>query len=191
MSKTHGQTNTSLHKKWWSMIARCDYKCTQSFKNYGGRGIKYDQRWRKFENFLEDMGSTYSEGLSLERKDVNGDYTKENCVWIPLPEQQGNKRRSRMIEWNGERMCCGQWSRKTGIHRDTILYRLGAGWSPEQIFTTNPSNANRPLPSKKAFKNRTQKCSLCELPYQSKGFCKNHYFKWYNSTRRKKSPKKP
>jgi hypothetical protein len=189
MKTSHGVSDTIIHKKWWSMIARCDYKCTDSFKNYGGRGITYDPKWRNFKNFFADMGKSYSKGMSLERKDVNGNYTKENCVWIPLAHQQRNRRDTRLIEWKEQKKCCAHWAKETGIHRDTILYRLNAGWTPDQIFTMKPFNGNRPLPSKKVFKNRTEKCSLCDESYQSKGFCKLHYFRWYNENVRKKSKK--
>lgn len=76
---------------WSSMKKRCNMKSHISYPNYGGRGISVCERWDVFENFLADMGERPS-GKTLDRKDVNGNYTPENCRWATLSEQQKNKR---------------------------------------------------------------------------------------------------
>lgn len=90
-SYSHGLSKTPLYKVWHSMKSRCDNPTTSGYYRYGGRGISYTNRWKTFEGFYEDMGGTYKKGLTLEREDTNGNYCKENCVWIEKKYQSWNK----------------------------------------------------------------------------------------------------
>lgn len=84
-----------LYSRWEGMIGRCYRQNQPAYKNYGGRGIKVCDRWRGrggFLNFLEDMGELPSPKHSLDRIDVNADYTPENCRWATWTEQSINKR---------------------------------------------------------------------------------------------------
>jgi hypothetical protein len=83
------------HRIWGEMIQRCLNKKNKSYKRYGGRGITIDLRWRRFENFLEDMGRRPAPHLTVEHKDNDGPYAKWNCVWATRKEQANNTRRSR------------------------------------------------------------------------------------------------
>ncbi len=74
------------------MVRRCNNINDSSWCDYGGRGIKVSEEWRKFQNFIKDMDSSYEKGLTLERTDVNGDYCKSNCVWLAKALQAKNKR---------------------------------------------------------------------------------------------------
>lgn len=83
---------------WASMLQRCDDKGCKDYPNYGGRGITYDPRWRVFVNFYKDMGDcgfdfVTGERLSLDRKENDGPYNKDNCRWATRSEQQLNKRK--------------------------------------------------------------------------------------------------
>lgn len=86
---------------WAAMLQRCDDSSRKDYKYYGGRGIKYQKSWGKFVNFYKDMGDPpydviTKERLTLDRKEVNGDYTKDNCKWSTRSEQQLNKTTSKL-----------------------------------------------------------------------------------------------
>jgi hypothetical protein len=89
MNKTHGHggkgaKRSPTFKSWMAMKIRCDYAYTSGYKYYGGKGISYDPEWKKFENFLKDMGERPSEDFDLSRRDHSKDYSKDNCMWSPI-----------------------------------------------------------------------------------------------------------
>jgi len=88
---THGKSKTSLYNSWRGMRERCDNPNHKSYHNYGGRGITYPESWSSFEKFAEDMVDGYSDGLELERKNYNENYSKENCCWTTDQVQAYNQ----------------------------------------------------------------------------------------------------
>lgn len=119
------------------MITRCTIRKTVGWKDYGGRGIRVCKRWlgkHGFENFLADMGPRPA-GRTLDRKNVNGNYTPKNCRWATSLEQANNTRKTRRITMNGKTLSLAEWSLRTGIRRCTIIARLEVGWSVERALT--------------------------------------------------------
>lgn len=145
---THGKKNTRVYRCWSQMKRRCLNETDRRFADYGGRGIKVCDRWREsFENFYADMGDP-PEGTSLERKDVNGDYCKDNCVWATDTEQANNKRNNRRVTYRGETKTLMQWARELNLNYTALVYRLNRGWTPEQAFT-EPVAEFKPLVDKR------------------------------------------
>lgn len=113
---THGLTQTPLHKVWLGMKNRCYNKNTVSYRNYGGRGIKVCDRWlNSFENFLWDMSINYKKGLTLERVDVNKNYSPDNCAWIPRSEQSRNRTNTIWVNTPQGKMTVTEASKAAGI----------------------------------------------------------------------------
>lgn len=88
-----GQTEHLLYSTYGGMKKKCLSATDKDYSRYGGRGIKICDRWLGvdgFFNFIEDMGEK-PEGYTLDRKEVTGDYTPDNCRWADIYTQSGNK----------------------------------------------------------------------------------------------------
>jgi len=110
---------------WLKMRSRCADK---NNKNYGGRGIKVCPEWQSdFEIFFADMGERPSEEHSLDRRDGDGDYCKENCRWATPRQQASNTRQNRIVEIWGIHRCLAEWCRYLDLNyskvTDSINYR--------------------------------------------------------------------
>lgn len=117
------------------MWSRCTNPTQESFYLYGGRGIKVCERWGKFENFFEDMGAAYKYGLTLDRVDVDGDYTPENCCWVTHEIQANNTRRSRKLTIGGITKSLSQWCKETTVKSSTVRQRFYClGWPIEDAL---------------------------------------------------------
>lgn len=92
MSTTHGKSKSRLHSIWSNMRSRCGNPNVDCYHHYGGRGIKVCKEWQTFEGFLENLPEGYSDELELDRKDVEGDYSKDNCRWVTRGKNCSNKR---------------------------------------------------------------------------------------------------
>jgi len=104
--KTKKNRKNSFYKSWSNMKSRCNNENLPHYDYYGGRGIIHDPRWDDFQNFYDDMYLGWlvakkKEKIkipTIERIDVNGNYCKENCEWIPKSCQAKNKRNNKWFK---------------------------------------------------------------------------------------------
>lgn len=80
---THGYSGKRLYNIWNGIRIRCDDPNAKAYKYYGAKGITYPEHWKTFEGFFMDMGLSYVDGYTIDRKDSTKNYSKENCCWIP------------------------------------------------------------------------------------------------------------
>lgn len=140
MATRFGYKIHSMRKKypkdyycWNGFLQRCYNPNNKDYSKYGGRGIGVCERWRhSYSNFHEDMG-TPDPCMSLDRIDVNGDYSPENCRWATSKEQAANRRKNVFVELKGVRMIASEAAIQLGIPKDQVYYLLKRGCPPDQI----------------------------------------------------------
>ena len=136
-NRSHGKTHTPEYGSWNSMIERCNNSKSTYYRYYGDRGIKICERWLDYNNFYEDMHSTYKKGLTIDRIDSNGNYEPSNCRWATMREQVLNRRCTRRFTYKGETHILKEWSEITGIKQSTLYARINSyGWPFEKAITT-------------------------------------------------------
>lgn len=126
----HHEAGTRLYNIWVSMRDRCGNAKNPAYKNYGGRGISVFEGWEEFILFKQwAIENGYSDKLTLDRIDVNGNYEPDNCRWATWTVQQNNRRSNRIVEYNGSRYTLSSLARTCGIKSSTLRARIEAGWS--------------------------------------------------------------
>lgn len=123
--KKHGKSKERLYSIWKAMRKRCQNKNDSEYKNYGGRGIAVCEEWNTytiFENWAKTHG--YNDRLTIERINVNGNYSPENCCWIPMSDQSKNKRNSIKFLVFGENKTVKEISKQYNVKESTFVYRV-------------------------------------------------------------------
>ena len=141
--------NYRLNYIYSEMKQRCYNPKCKSYKDYGERGItvcdewtniekvdgKTTKGWLSFKKWALENG--YSESLTIDRIDTNGDYSPQNCRWVTRKVQANNVRTNRFITYNGVTKTLSEWSDTLKIGYKVLESRLNRyGWSVERAFET-------------------------------------------------------
>ena len=124
--------DTPTYIAWKNMKARCDDINHQAYENYGARGITYDQKWSTFNGYLEDMGEV-PEKLTLNRIDVNLNYSKENCEWADNYKQGRDRRKpknGKSSQYKGVSFNKAEGKYKCSVRYKGVIYHLGYHLDP-------------------------------------------------------------
>lgn len=109
---SHGQFGTRLYGVWAAMLRRCNNPHTNVYHLYGARGVTVCEEWREFPAFQDwALANGYDENAprgacTLDRIDVNGNYSPENCRWVSMKVQNNNRRNNikrRTASWQKRR----------------------------------------------------------------------------------------
>lgn len=134
----HLMSRTRIYEIWKNMKRRCYSETNKRYANYGGRGITICQEWQNdFYAFYDwAMANGYTDDLTLDRINVNGNYEPSNCKWSTWKEQANNQTRNHYITYNGETKTLKQWSEAFSIPYGAFQHRVKRGWSMERIKNT-------------------------------------------------------
>jgi len=128
----HGLSKTRIYRIYYGILDRCYHKSCECYQHYGGRGILCE--WTSFEDFYSDMIDGYNDNLEIDRIDVNGNYSKENCRWATRKEQMNNYRKTRYVEHNGKKYTLREISDTFNIPYYRVRGRVNAGHKWERII---------------------------------------------------------
>lgn len=119
IKKTHGKSGSRLYNIWTGFRNRCNNPKGKSYTYYGGKGIKVCEDWNIFDKFFEwSINNGYNESLTIDRIDVNGDYSPENCRWVTIKEQANNKSSNHILTYKNISKNIAQWSEEFKTSRD-------------------------------------------------------------------------
>lgn len=145
--------STRLESIFQTMKNRCYNSNNPAYKNYGGRGIKLCEEWNNREiarnvqrnntkGFLAfkkwALENGYTDNLTIDRIDVNGDYSPENCRWVNRKIQSNNRRNNHYITYKGKTQSLADWCRELCLNYHKIRSRLNKyNWSVDKAFETD------------------------------------------------------
>ena len=138
-NRVHGETGTPLYWVWAAMIQRCTNPKNKNFNIYGGRGISVCQEWlHSYPTFsIWAYANGYKEGLTIDRKDNNANYSPENCRFVTMKEQAHNRRTNSNITVNGITHCMTEWERLLDLKKDTLYNLKKNGINLEEYIKEN------------------------------------------------------
>ena len=120
----HELTYHPVYPIWNAMIQRCENPKFEYYKDYGGRGIKVCDEWKDIRNFAkwaDETGFETGRNLSIERKDVNGDYCPENCIWIDRKYQPRNRRDTIRLVIDETEKPLVEWAEIYGVKYELVV----------------------------------------------------------------------
>lgn len=140
----HGMTNSKAYRVWYGMFRRCLDPDFKHYNRYGGRGITVSEEWQQsFSKFYKDMGDP-PKGATLERKDNDKGYCKENCRWATRLEQSVNRNNNVPMTVNGVTKSLAEWVKERGLDYNLVYYRKHIGkWDDEQCL--QPKKLKQPV----------------------------------------------
>lgn len=134
---TYNCHNERLYKIWRGMLKRCYQVHTKDYQRYGIKGIKVCDEWKSdyiaFKGW--SLSSGYTDELSIDRIDNNGNYESSNCRWTTYKIQNRNRGvYNTVIVFNGEEKTIAEWAEIANLPSRLLRQRLSKGWHVNKIF---------------------------------------------------------
>lgn len=124
------------YRVWSGMRYRCLNQNNPAWRYYGAKGVKVCSEWEDFAKFFSDMGPRPGVGFSIDRVDGDGDYSRDNCRWATIYEQNQNRSNVSTLTVWGVTKPTPEWAHEFGLQPQTLRQRLARGVLPEYALTT-------------------------------------------------------
>lgn len=151
-----------LYQMWQNIHGRCEKLNYFEYKEYGGRGIKVCDEWSKYIPFKKwaiangwDPDAPVR-SQTIDRIDVNGNYSPDNCRFLDVKGQSNNRRTNVSIEYHGKKQTLAQWSEELGLGYNTLTARYRSGKTGDELFAPTRKQSGN------AWENRTPTLVLIE-----------------------------
>lgn len=132
---THGDSGKRLHTIWTAMRRRCSNPSNWDYKYYGGKGVTVCQEWNDYPVFREwAMSNGYSDDLTIDRIDPNGNYEPSNCAWVPIKAQENNRTNNRKYSYNGCTHTISEWAEIYHMPYSRLYMRLQKGLTIDEAL---------------------------------------------------------
>lgn len=148
------------------MRARCYYINKNNYNHYGGRGIRVCDEWKNdFLSFYKwSIDNGYRDDLTIDRIDVDGDYTPDNCRWVDTIVQANNKRNNVIINYKNKKYTVAEFARLIGCNDGTLRGRLKRGWTVDKCVEYAKKDARyTKLEYKGKYYTLKNICDICKL----------------------------
>ena len=146
---THGEGSskqgiTPEYRTWSEIKKRCCSSRPLYKKYYLEKGISVCREWlNNYEQFLSDMGRKPTPKHSIDRIDNSKGYSKDNCRWATMSEQNNNRTSSRVLTYRGISKTMMEWAIELKVNYFTLRTRLHDGWTVERAFETPMNGVNQ------------------------------------------------
>lgn len=173
-----GMKKTRLYKIWRGIICRCEWNSPKNkqWKNYGGRGITLCDEWHIFSNFRDwSLNNGYTDELTIDRIDVDGNYEPSNCRWATMKTQGNNRRDNHYITYQGRTQSLRAWSDELGFDYKLVKNHIKRGKPWEEVVTFMQNKGDKKYISDITYNGKTQTlkdwCKELNINYTA---AKNH-----------------
>lgn len=138
MQTTHGDSKSRLYRIWRAIRQRTGNIKNTNYHNYGGRGITVCSEWSDYAEFSKwSLDNGYTDQLTIDRININGNYEPSNCRWVTIKTQSFNKRNNHLLTYKGETKTLTEWRRQYGFAHATFYKRLDKwGDDLDKVFQT-------------------------------------------------------
>lgn len=137
LKKSYRNSRDRIRCTWRNMLNRCEDSNNKDYNHYGNRGITVCDEWHDFDNFYTwSLLNDYTDDLTIDRINVDGNYEPDNCRWSDVFQQRNNMRSNIYITYNNRTLTLKQWSRYLNISYGALRYRYRNHMSIEDMLTS-------------------------------------------------------
>ncbi|HFL2403586.1 TPA: hypothetical protein ACG3PH_001964 [Clostridioides difficile] len=126
--KKYKVQNKRLYSIWKGIISRCTDKNNKRYNRYGERNIIVCDEWFCYDNFANwALSNGYSEKLTIDRINNEGNYESSNCRWVDIKTQCRNRSTNILVKHEEKEITLIELSEKTDISYSCLRSRYSKG----------------------------------------------------------------